>query len=177
MDNEHFLKIDDEMLDFLEKQAEVLINDLNESRKRNKDKAIVLFNLLLSGSGGAFLLWSTNELPHYLGLAVLLISVLWGITAIYLLINSISLKMRPALGNSPGNLYLPLYQNFDEYQDWLKAKNIAHLTPTGIMRRFELCNLNQTINDLAQDNKEQVQHMNRAMYIAAMIPLLGLLIA
>lgn len=175
--DDYFLDTDDEMLAYLEQCSTVLLDDLYESIKRNKEKAMVLFNLLLSGSGGAFLLWATHHFSYYLGLAILSVSILWGLSAIYLLISTISLKMRPARGNSPENLYIDLYKNFDEYQDWRKSKNIHQLTSTGLIRRFELHNINQSIIDLMKTNKRQVKHMNNAMYFSALIPLLGMLIA
>ena len=164
--NDYFLDIDDDLLAFLEKQADKAIEDITQSNEKNRERAYRLLNLLLVGVGSSIMLVLThiNAITLLLAIAVLLLGTGW-VIALYFIVDTLTTKCKPVQGNSPEAYYTEEYRQFQGDK-------------LGTMRRVELLNRKADIEALLKLNTYLNRQIDRAIRIAAITPsvvLVGLL--
>ncbi|TYG33281.1 hypothetical protein FW755_12625 [Lonepinella koalarum] len=158
--DDYFLDTDDEMLAYLENQAKISINEGQKGNENNREKAYRLLNYLILGIGSiALILLNQPQINPIIGFNALLLMVGWTI-AILELMPVILSKTRPISANLPQFLYNESFKTSTEQNK------------LGILRRYELHNLNQSVLDLIEINKTYRKQADRAIKIAVGTPVL-----
>lgn len=107
---EYFLDIDDEMLEYLEKQGEDCIKELNESNDKNKQNGYKLLSLFFLGIGSFFLLLTKERDINYFSTCLFAFMLLWIIDASYLVLFVLKVHERGTIKASPDFLYTPSFK-------------------------------------------------------------------
>ncbi|TNH06627.1 hypothetical protein [Testudinibacter sp. TR-2022] len=158
---DYFLDTDDEMLSYLEKQAEQHILELRESNARNKENATKLFNLLLAGAGGAFLLLVSGNVTTFFIFILIATIIGWGGTAIYLSISCLITKNQPHLYNPPDLLYTGYYKNLTDNRSAMLS----------VLRRYRLNNYVEIAKRLRTLNTALAKSLDKARVAAVTVPI------
>lgn len=80
---EYFLGADDDLVDFLEKQGEECIKEIEQSNAINKENGYKLLGILIVGVGSSFLLLTQNNQPYFMTLGIGIFMLYWAACAIY----------------------------------------------------------------------------------------------
>ncbi len=165
--DDYFLDADDEMLEYLEKQALQSYDDVKKSNENNREKAYRLLNYLLLGIGSITLLLinSIDKIHPIIIVNAILLMAGWTISAFMLTHYVLLSKIRQMGTNIPQNLY---NESFKNSQDKNKL---------GILRRYELHNINQAILALLNTNAIYRKYTDRAIMTAISLPILLMVIS
>ncbi|MGF7452729.1 hypothetical protein [Pasteurella bettyae] len=158
----YFLDTDDEMLEYLEKQALQSYNDVKNSNENNREKAYRLLHYLLLGIGSISLLLinSIDKMHPLIIINAIMLTAGWTLSAFMLTHYVLMGKVRQMGTNIPQNLY---NESFKNSQDKNKL---------GILRRYELHNTNLAILHLLAINAEYRKRTDTAIMIAISLPIL-----
>ncbi|WP_310945604.1 hypothetical protein [Klebsiella pneumoniae] len=102
---EYFLGADDDLVDFLEKQGEECIKEIEQSNAINKENGYKLLGILIVGVGSSFLLLTQNNQPRFMTLGIGIFMLYWAACAIYLVSGVLSVQVRALLNSAPADLY------------------------------------------------------------------------
>ncbi|HHB6933326.1 hypothetical protein [Klebsiella pneumoniae] len=108
---EYFLGADDDLVDFLEKQGEECIKEIEQSNAINKENGYKLLGILIVGVGSSFLLLTQNNQPYFMTLGIGIFMLYWAACAIYLVSGVLSVQVRALLNSAPADLYTELYKS------------------------------------------------------------------
>ncbi|WP_326929864.1 hypothetical protein [Citrobacter freundii] len=92
--SDYFLSADDNLVDFLEKQGEEVIREIQTSNKTNVENGYKLLSIQIVGIGSSFLLLTQKTNFDFLTAGIAAFTVLWTWCAIYLVHSGLSVKMR-----------------------------------------------------------------------------------
>ncbi|HGT6167536.1 hypothetical protein RCU78_12270 [Escherichia marmotae] len=91
---DYFLGVDDELVDYLEKQGEETIREIHLSNKTNVENGYKLLNIQIVGIGSSFLLLTQKTNFDFLTAGITTFTLLWTWCAIYLVCTGLSVKVR-----------------------------------------------------------------------------------
>ncbi|OBW97454.1 hypothetical protein [Gallibacterium anatis] len=164
--DDYFLDTDDEMLEYLEKQAKQSIVEVQRSNEQNREKAYRLLNYLIAGIGGVILILLNHigDIHPFLILGCIVLIAGWSISSVMLLRYVILSKKRPLTTNIPQNLY----------NDTFKSSKDSN--KLGILRRYELHNTNSYLIQLLKINNEYRRYTDNVIMFSFGIPIVTALI-
>ena len=94
---DYFLNADDKLVDFLEKQGEEVVREIQASNKINVENGYKLLSIQIVGIGSSFLLLTQQTSFDFLAAGIATFTVLWTWCAIYLGKVRISRSFLPKL--------------------------------------------------------------------------------
>lgn len=164
--DDYFLDVDDDMLEYLEKQAKQSITEVQKSNEQNREKAYRLLNYLIAGIGGVILILLNHirDIHPFLILGSIALIAGWSISSVMLLHYVIMSKKRPLTTNIPQNLYNDTFK-------FSKDRN-----KLGILRRYELHNTNSYLTQLLKINHEYRRYTDKAIMLSFCTPVATALI-
>ncbi|CAK8738045.1 hypothetical protein SODG_001741 [Sodalis praecaptivus] len=176
---DYFLDIDDELLNFLEKQGEDCIRELHQSNMVNKENSYKLLNILIVGIGSSFLLLAQKQPPIFLSAGMATFTLCWALCAIYLVFCGLSIQIRGLVSSSPHLLYTEAYKAISQEDfDYLKGKGFSgECNRTALLRRYRLNNLCKTSAELRVVNAKISSHLKRARIATVLAPVLSMLVS
>ncbi|ERM14385.1 hypothetical protein L585_08675 [Pantoea ananatis BRT175] len=176
---DHFLDIDDDMLNFLEKQGEDTIRDIHLSNLANKESGQKLLSLLIVGIGSSFLLLTQNRSESFLIAGLAVFTLYWSFCAAYLIFQVLSVKQRALATSSPYALYHVGYKNFNKVDyDSFSAKGFkAERNELNILRRYRLFELEEIAQDYLRENLRVGLALERARIMTILTPICALIIS
>lgn len=176
--DEHFLDIDNDMLDFLEKQGEECIRDINQSTMINKENGYKLLSILIVGIGSSFFLLTQNNHPMFLKVGIAVFMVYWSFCAIYLVRRVLSTRKRALASSTPYELYHKGYKGFtDADYEGFRAKGFLQpCTTLNIMRRYRLRDLTEIADFNKTENTRVSRELDRVRIATILTPICALII-
>lgn len=177
--DDHYLDIDDDMLNFLEKQGEDCIREINQSNQLNKENGQKLLSILIVGVGSSFLLLTQNKYPNFLGAGVAVFTIYWALCAIYLVLRVLSVRQRALASSTPYGLYHEGYKGFEEsdYNNF-KLKGFSGAPSTlNILRRYRLVDLNEIAELSKKENARIGKELERVRIATILTPVCALIIS
>ncbi|EIC84012.1 hypothetical protein [Serratia sp. M24T3] len=177
--DEHFLDIDDDMLNFLEKQGEDCIREIHQSNSLNKENGQRLLSILIVGIGSSFLLLTQNRYPGFLAAGIAVFTVYWALCAVYLVIYVLSVRRRALASSTPYALYHAGYKEFDEADHSnFKSKGYTGAPSTlNILRRYRLVDLNEIAELSKNENSRIGKGLERVRIATILTPVCALIIS
>lgn len=176
-DINYFLSVDDETLDFLEKDAEKFALEVNEAILRIKNSAFQIINILILGIGSSFLFLTQAKSFNYLAIGLLVFLVLWTCSAIYLGFFCLSTSKRYLIYAKPEDLYREGYKKIDEHY-YLRLREYGYsgdMNTLSLIRRFRLNALSMTIDDLSSLNKKLAFRLDITLLITILSPVASII--
>lgn len=177
--DEHFLDVDNDMLDFLEKQGEDCIREINQSTTVNKENGYKLLSILIVGIGSSFLLLTQNNHPLFLKAGIAVFMVYWSFCAIYLVRRVLSTRRRVLASSTPYALYHEGYKGFnDSDYERFKDKGFSQQRSTlGILRRYRLRDLTEIAELNQKENTRISRELERVRIATILTPVCALVIS
>lgn len=179
MSGDHFLDIDDEMLNFLEKQGEDTIRDIHQSNISNKESGQKLLSLLIVGIGSSFLLLTQNRPEKFLTAGLMVFTIYWSLCAAYVVVRVLGVRKRSLATSSPCQLYTKDYKGFkkEDYDVFSKMGFKAECNELSIMRRYRLFELEEIAQDYLKENLRVGIALERARIATILTPVCALIIS
>lgn len=176
---EYFLSADDDLVDFLEKQGEECIKEIEQSNAINKENGYKLLGILIVGVGSSFLLLTQNNQPYFMTLGIGIFMLYWAACAIYLVSGVLSVQVRALLNSAPADLYTELYRSLEpaHYEELAQKGFRAERTPISVIRRIRLANLHDTAEELCEINERIRARLDRARIATILTPVCALAIS
>lgn len=176
---EYFLGADDDLVDFLEKQGEECIKEIEQSNAINKENGYKLLGILIVGVGSSFLLLTQNNQPRFMTLGIGIFMLYWAACAIYLVSGVLSVQVRALLNSAPADLYTELYKSLEpaHYEELARKGFRAERTPISVIRRIRLANLHDTAEELCEINERIRTRLDRARIATILTPVCALAIS
>jgi len=170
--NDYFLDVDDELLNFLEKQGEDCIREVYHSNTVNKENGFKLLSILIVGIGSSFLLLTQRPHPDFLSAGLAVFSVYWSMCAIYLVLRVLSVHTRGLISATPNLLYTENYKAISE-EDFNYLKSSGFLGSSdrlSVMRRYRLKTLCVTADELLDGNLKIRTRLTRVRIATILTP-------
>ncbi|HFT1688955.1 TPA: hypothetical protein ACHWHD_003454 [Providencia stuartii] len=177
--SDYFLSVDDDLLAFLEKQGEDCIKEIYQSNAVNRENGYKLLNILIVGIGSSFLLLTQKHTWDYMTTGLTAFTLLWVLSAIYLVIYGLAIQTRGLPSAPPDRLYTAPYKtiNNSHYDEFAKSGFYGNRTPLPIIRRYRLVDLCLTANELEDANAKVRLHLKRARIATILTPVISIIIA
>jgi hypothetical protein len=177
--SDHFIDVDDSLLEFLEIQGEKAVDEIYQSNKTNQANGYRLLNILIIGIGSSFLLFTRFNVSIYMSAAIMLFFLGWSACSFYLALNVLRAKKRFTVNTPPNLLYNENYKGLDEkdYQDLEKKGYSGNRTPLSILRRYRLKGLSDTSNQMLIMNSEIGKSLNRVIIACILTPIASILVS
>ncbi|MBF4179089.1 MULTISPECIES: hypothetical protein [Enterobacteriaceae] len=177
--SDYFLSADDKLVDFLEKQAEEVIREIQTSNKINVENGYKLLSIQIVGIGSSFLLLTQKTNFDFLTAGIATFTVLWTWCAIFLVHSGLSVKMRGLIYAPPHALYTQNYKKIEKtsYQMFFDAGYEGAENPLPLIRRYRLVNLNDTANELLLENEKIRNCLDKARMFTILAPVVAMLIS
>jgi len=177
--DDHFLDIDDDMLNFLEKHGEETVREIHLSNLANKESGQKLLSLLIVGIGSSFLLLTQNRPEKFLTAGLGVFTLYWSLCAAYLIVRVLNVRQRALATSPPGALYHAGYKNFnqDDYERFREKGFKAEPTELNIMRRYRLFELEEIARDYLRENLRVGLALERARIATILTPICALIIS
>ncbi|ELZ5041701.1 hypothetical protein UYK19_002913 [Enterobacter hormaechei] len=177
--NDYFIGIDDQLLDFLEKQAEDCIKEVEQSNTVNRENGYKLLGIQIVGIGSSFLLLTQNNQPDFMTYGIGLFTLFWAACAIYLVHGVLSVQVRALLSSPPADLYPEVYKALgpEHYVDLASRGFKGTQTPLSVLRRFRLVNLQSTAEELCAVNERIRSKLERARIATILTPVYAIVIS
>ncbi|HGT5202299.1 TPA: hypothetical protein ACM37D_002362 [Escherichia coli] len=137
---DYFLSADDKLVEFLERQGEECIKEIEQSNTINRENGYKLLGILIVGIGSSFLLLTQNNQPFFMSLGIGVFMLYWAACAIYLVTGVLSVQVRALLNSAPADLYTKLYKSLDHehYEELASRGFTADRNPVSVIRRIRL---------------------------------------
>ncbi|WP_309221609.1 hypothetical protein [Citrobacter koseri] len=176
---DYFLSADDKLVEFLERQGEECIKEIEQSNAINRENGYKLLGILIVGIGSSFLLLTQNKQPYFMTLGLGVFILYWAACAIYLVSGVLSVQVRALLNSAPADLYPQLYKSFGpEHYDELSGRGFnADRTPIAVIRRVRLANLHNTAEELCVVNERIRTRLDRVRIATILTPVCALAIS
>lgn len=176
---DYFLNADDKLVDFLEKQGEEVVREIQASNKINVENGYKLLSIQIVGIGSSFLLLTQQTSFDFLAAGIATFTVLWTWCAIYLVHSGLLVKMRGLIYAPPQCLYTQSFKDIEEasYQIFFDAGYMGEATPLPLIRRYRLANLNDTANELLLQNEKIRNCLDKARMFTILAPVVAMLIS
>ncbi|HGH3372334.1 TPA: hypothetical protein ACJIK4_001820 [Kluyvera cryocrescens] len=176
---EYFLDVDDEMLNFLEKQGEDCIREIHQSNNTNKESGQKLLGILIVGIGSAFLLLTQNKYPSFLSFGIGVFTLYWSLCAMYLILTVLSVKNRKLVSSIPCLLYEDNYKNIsdDDYAHFKAHGYSGDKNKLHVMRRYRLGELCVIADEMLAVNAKTSKQLNWVRIGTILTPVLALFIS
>lgn len=177
--DDYFLDVDDETLDYLERQGEDCLKEIKQSNDLNKENGFKLLNMLLLGIGSSFLLLTQHTQLNFLSIGLAAFTALWTACAIYIVVGVLAVRVRGTISSPPDLLYTQDYKSLgDPDFEYLESRGyIATRALLPVMRRNRLLELSYLAVDQADTNKKIREHLSRARIASILAPVLSMLLA
>ncbi|ASG43815.1 hypothetical protein ACRZ6Q_003635 [Citrobacter freundii] len=177
--SDYFLSADDNLVDFLEKQGEEVIREIQTSNKINVENGYKLLSIQIVGIGSSFLLLTQKTNFDFLTAGIAAFTVLWTWCAIYLVHSGLSVKMRGLIYAPPHALYTQSYKAIEKvtYQMFYDAGYQGVENPLPLIRRYRLVNLNDTASELLLENEKIRNCLDKARMFTILAPVVAMLIS
>lgn len=162
---DHFLGADDEMVDYLISQGLAAVEKQEQAYNFLRDKALKFIGLLLTGSGGSFLLFYNVEKNSgfcYSSAGLLLCAIGWFACVLMIASECVSVRKRFIAYSSPAKLYIA---------DGDKMISVDKL------KRLQLYEYSLVVTTLQRTTKAMGECFNHGILIAAGTPVLSLVLA
>lgn len=174
--DEYFLSADDELVDYLEKQAEESIKETLHVNALNVENGYKLLSIQIVGIGSSFLLLTQKVSWDYLTVGITAFTFLWTWCAIYLVHSGLSSKKRCLAYLPPHVLYAPQYKKINEetYQLFRDAGFNGENKVLPVMRRYRLTRLCHTSTELIAVNQYLMSSLDRARLFTVLAPAVSL---
>lgn len=175
---DYFLSADDDLVDFLEKQGEECIREIEQSNAINRENGYKLLGILIVGIGSSFLLLTQNNQPFFMVLGIGVFMLYWAACAIYLVTGVLSVQVRALLNSAPADLYTHLYKSLgpEHYEELAGMGFTAQRNPVSVIRRIRLANLHNTAEELCEVNERIRTRLDRARIATILTPVCALAI-
>lgn len=176
---DHFLDVDDDMLNFLEKQGEETIKEIHLSNLANKESGQKLLSLLIVGIGSSFLLLTQNRPEKFLTAGLAVFTLYWSLCAAYLIVRVLNVRQRALATSSPCTLYHAGYKNFNQvdYDHFSEKGFKAERSELSIMRRYRLFELEEIAHDYLRENLRVGLALERVRIATILTPMCALIIS
>ncbi|MBG5986707.1 hypothetical protein I5F07_17825 [Proteus vulgaris] len=179
LSDDYFLSADDDLVDFLEKQGEDCIREINQSNSVNRENGYKLLNIQIVGIGSSFLFLTQKQHPDFLSIGIIVFTLSWTICAFFLVQGVLSIKVRRLTSSTPALLYTESYKNInDDHFKFFSEKGYSgkkEVLP--IMRRYRLRELCITADDLVISNVRVRTNLNRVRIATILTPICAILIS
>lgn len=177
--DDHFLDVDDELLEFLESQGEGCIKEVHQSNTTNKENGYKLLSILIVGIGSSFVLLVQGEHPIYLKIGLGVFILYWSMCAIYLVTRVLEIQTRGLMSSSPVMAYTEPYKNINEehFENFAIRGFSGKKNKLGIMRRYRLMHLSKIIEEMIVNNKNIRTRLNRVRIAVILTPVCSMLLA
>ncbi|MBD8180172.1 hypothetical protein IFU25_00500 [Pantoea agglomerans] len=176
---DHFLDIDDDMLNFLEKHGEETVREIHLSNLANKESGQKLLSLLIVGIGSSFLLLTQNRPEKFLTAGLGVFTLYWSLCAAYLIVRVLNVRQRALATSPPGALYHAGYKNFNQgdYERFREKGFKAEPTELNIMRRYRLFELEEIARDYLRENLRVGLALERVRIATILTPICAFIIS
>ncbi|MFL7906854.1 hypothetical protein V7O37_03860 [Escherichia coli] len=161
---DYFLGVDDELVDYLEKQGEETIREIHLSNKTNVENGYKLLNIQIVGIGSSFLLLTQKTNFDFLTAGITTFTLLWTWCAIYLICTGLSVKVRGLINAPPDHLYHEKYKDMEPSSFKIFA-DAGYLGPDKLLpliRRYRLVDLSDTARELLLENEKIRTSLDKA---------------
>ncbi|UVW54667.1 hypothetical protein NYO12_10080 [Klebsiella variicola] len=177
--HDYFIGADDKLVDFLEKQGEECIREIEKSNSVNKENGYKLLSILIVGIGSAFLLLTQNNQPYFITLGIGMFILYWAACAIYLVTGVLRVQVYALISSPPADLYPQHYKAFgpENYDELAERGFHSERTPISVIRRIRLANLHETAEELIEINGRVRKQLSRARIAVIIAPVFTLAIA
>lgn len=176
---DYFLDIDDEMLEYLEKNAEGCIQEMNDSNNKNKENGYKLLNLLMVGIGSSFLLLTKEREINYFSVCLFVFMMLWIFSAGYLVLCVLKVHKRGTIKTSPDFLYTPEFKALKDDGGFYKdlQENGFHSCEKliDVIRRRRLMDLCENIDKLESINNAMGKRLTGVTIFSVAAPVISFL--
>ena len=176
---DYFFGVDDDLVDYLEKQGEETIRESQLSKKTNVEQGYRLLSIQIVGIGSSFLLLKQNTSFDFLAAGIATFTLLWTWCAIYLVSTGLSVKVRGLINTTPDNLYHEKYKNM-EPSTFKMFADAGYLGPEKLLpliRRYRLVDLSDTARELLSENKNIRTCLDKARMYTILAPVVAMLIS
>lgn len=179
IENDYFISVDNETLDLLERQGEKCANEVIEANKSIRETAFKIFNLLILGTGGSFILLTQTKELNYLSFILSIFCIGWGLITIYIASSCVIRKYRPLANPHPKAVYPEVYKNLnnDDYSYFSSIGYTGERSSLPIFRRYKLGTLQVAIDETLELNEKMANSLNLAIKLSAGIPIAACLIS
>lgn len=176
---DYFLGVDEELVDYLEKQGEETIREIHLSNKINVENGYKLLNIQIVGIGSSFLLLTQKTNFDFLAAGITTFTLLWTWCAIYLVCTGLSVKVRGLINTPPGNLYHEKYRDMDPstFKLFADAGYVGPERLLPLIRRYRLVDLNDTASELLTENEKIRTCLDKARMFTILAPVAAMLIS
>lgn len=176
---DHFLSADNDLVEYLERQGEGCIKEIEQSNAINRENGYKLLGILIVGVGSSFLLLTQNNQPRFMTLGIGVFMLYWAACAIYLVVGVLSVQMRALLNSPPADLYTSLYKSLSQehYDELTEAGFNGDRNPMSVIRRIRLVNLHNTAEELCEMNERIRSRLERARIATILTPVCALAIS
>ncbi|HCJ7697067.1 hypothetical protein SJ271_25630 [Citrobacter freundii] len=173
---DYFLDADDDLLDFLEKQGEECIKEIEQSNAINRESGYKLLSILIVGIGSSFLLLTQDLKSDYMYLGLGMFTLYWTVCAMYLVLRVLSVQLRGLISSPPGSLYTEVHKTLDNDDfNYFRDKGFEGEPSTlAIIRRIRVRDLSLTAEDLLLINDRIRNELERVRIATILTPALAL---
>ncbi|WP_153752938.1 MULTISPECIES: hypothetical protein [unclassified Citrobacter] len=174
---EYFFNADDDLVDYLERQGEDAIREIQASNKTNIENGYKLLSIQIVGIGSSFLLLTQKTDFDFLAFGIATFTVLWTWCAIYLVHTGLSVKMRAMISAPPHTLYTRAFKNMkpETYVIFRNAGYQGDDNKLQIIRRYRLVNLTDTAKELLVQNEKLRTCLEKARMYTILAPVVAML--
>ncbi|KNC94016.1 hypothetical protein [Trabulsiella odontotermitis] len=177
--DDYFLDADDDLVDFLEKQGEDCIRELNQSNTTNRENGYKLLSIQIVGIGSSFLLLSQKAQIDFLSAGIAVFTVYWSICAVFLVLGVLAVRQRGLISATPDVLYSAHYKNInDEDVEEIRGKGFeGEFRRLSVLRRYRLATLCRTAGELGRHNVKISTRLTRVRMATILTPACAILIS
>ena len=175
----YFLGVDDELVDYLEKQGEETIREIHLSNKTNVENGYKLLNIQIVGIGSSFLLLTQKTNFDFLTAGITTFTLLWTWCAIYVVCTGLSVKVRGLINAPPDHLYHEKYKDMEPSSFKIFA-DAGYLGPDKLLpliRRYRLVDLSDTARELLLENEKIRTSLDKARMYTILAPVAAMFIS
>lgn len=178
LSDDYFLGAEDELVDFLERQGELCISEVDQSNKLNKEYGYKLLNIHIVGIGSSFLLLTQRGFIDALSAGLIVFAAYWSVCAIYLAVGVLKLHTRGLTSAAPAILYKESYKYIDlEGYELLRSNGFAgECNRLAVLRRYRLKALSITAQELIRHNQIIGLRLTRVRIATIITPACAILI-
>lgn len=177
--DDYFLDADDDLVNFLEKQGEDCIREIQHSNALNKENGQKLLSILIAGIGSSFLLLTQRTTLDYLTAGMSVFLVYWALCAAYLVRTVLIVRTRALASSTPYALYHDDYKGFDEidYAGFESKGFSAQRSTLNILRRYRLADLTRMAEMGKHENARVGRELERVRIATILTPVCALIIS
>ncbi|WP_370552992.1 hypothetical protein [Edwardsiella tarda] len=177
--DDYFLDAEDDLVDFLEKQGEDCIREINQSNALNKENGQKLLSILIAGVGSSFLLLTQRSAFDYLTAGILIFLFYWSLCSFYLVRRVLIVSPRALASSTPYALYHNDYKGFSE-RDYVgfELKGFTSKRSTlNILRRYRLADLTKMAEMGKRENARIGRELEKVRLATILTPVFSLIIS